>query len=68
MPVKETDRLLSTDEAAERCGVKPPTLRSWRHRNEGPRSFLVGTKVVYRESLLTAWITAQEKSTGRGGK
>lgn len=65
---KTKERLLSTAEAAERVGVEPATLRTWRHRDEGPRSFAVGTKVVYRESAVAEWMAAQEKATGRGGK
>jgi len=68
MPKTKTDALLSTTEAAVLCGVKPATLRTWRHHDEGPRSFAVGTKVVYRESAVAEWLAAQEEATGRGGK
>lgn len=61
------DRLIPLAEVAEMIGVERDTLWSWRHREEGPESFKIGDKVVYRESLLLAWIAEREAATRKGG-
>ncbi|SNR59661.1 helix-turn-helix transcriptional regulator [Blastococcus mobilis] len=55
----ETD-LLTIAEAAE---LRTPvaTLRYWRHRNTGPRSFRLGRRVLYRRGDLQAWIDVQRE-------
>jgi excisionase family DNA binding protein len=45
-------------EAAELLRTPVATLRYWRHRNTGPRSFRLGRRVLYRRDDLHAWITA----------
>ncbi len=35
------------------------TLRYWRHRGTGPRSFRLGRRVLYRADDLHSWIDAQ---------
>lgn len=43
-----------------RTGIPQETLRYWRHRGTGPKSFKLGPKkVVYSEDDLNAWIDAQ---------
>lgn len=55
------------DRAAEMCGQTPRTMRLWRSKGVGPKSFLVGTKVAYRTADITAWLEAQyEAGTGHG--
>ena len=53
------DPLLTLDEAAERLRRPPATLRFWRHKGIGPKSFKLGRGVVYRESDLEAWVEEQ---------
>lgn len=59
--------LLSTEGVADLTGISTGTLRYWRHRNEGPESFKLGRRVVYRRSAVDAWIAAQQLATTRGG-
>jgi hypothetical protein len=35
------------------------TLRFWRHKGIGPKSFKVGRRVMYREDDVAAWLEAQ---------
>ncbi|MDT4906761.1 MAG: hypothetical protein QOI69_2 [Pseudonocardiales bacterium] len=55
----DNDRLLTITEAAELLRVPVATLRWWRHKGIGPRSFKMGRHVVYQRSDLDAWIEAQ---------
>lgn len=56
----EADRLLDVPEVARRTTVKPSTLYSWRAAGIGPKSFRLCGRVVYRESVVRAWIDARE--------
>jgi predicted DNA-binding transcriptional regulator AlpA len=52
--------LLTTAQVSQQTGVPQETLRYWRHRGVGPKSFKLGPrKVVYDEAELEAWIEAQ---------
>lgn len=53
------DRLLSIAETSGRTTVPVPTLRFYRHKNTGPKSFKLGGRVVYKESDVEAWIDEQ---------
>ena len=55
--METTDRLLTIDEVAELTRRPVETLRYWRARGEGPISFRLGRRVVYRESAVTDWST-----------
>lgn len=47
-----------------RTGIPQETLRYWRHRGTGPKSFKLGPKkVVYAEDDLNAWIDAQRAAS-----
>lgn len=58
---------LSTAEAAEYAGIPANTLRYYRHRDSGPASYKVGTRVVYDVADLNTWLDAQKVATVRGG-
>lgn len=59
-PSGDLDRLMTVSEVAERTRVAPGTLRYWRHGGkQGPKSFSLGARVVYKESDVEAWIAAQ---------
>lgn len=60
--------ILSVKQASVMTGVAEATLRYWRHANEGPPSFKLGRRVVYRRNELELWIAEQEAATGRGGQ
>lgn len=52
--------LMTTAEVAEYLKTAEATLRYWRHRNEGPRSFRLGGKrVMYRRQDVDAWLMGQ---------
>ena len=53
--------LLTIAEAAKLLRAPVATLRYWRHRNTGPRSFRLGRRVLYRRDDLHAWIAAQRE-------
>lgn len=59
-----SDRLLRIPGTADLTGFSENTLRSWRKRGIGPRSFKLGGTVVYRESEVLAWIDAQDEASG----
>jgi predicted DNA-binding transcriptional regulator AlpA len=50
------EELLNLDEAAVYLHASPSTLRFWRQRGTGPRSFRAGRRVKYRRSDLRAWL------------
>lgn len=58
-------RLLTVDEVAEDTRIPAATLRFWRHKGTGPKSFKLGRRVVYRESDVLAWVEAQYASSDR---
>lgn len=59
--------LITTAEAAALLRVAPETLRYWRWRGEGPRSFRAGRRVLYERADVVAWLEAKKAATGRGG-
>jgi excisionase family DNA binding protein len=72
MPDHPTDQttshqpeLLTIAEAADLLRAPVATLRYWRHRNIGPRSFRLGRRVLYRRDDLHEWIDAQREVVAR---
>lgn len=52
--------LMTTDEVSAMTRVKTSTLRYWRHQgNQGPRSFLLGKRIMYKRTDVEAWIEDQ---------
>lgn len=56
---------LNLPKAAEYLGISPNTLYVWRHRRQGPPSFRMGRRVMYRISALDEWIAEQEQADSR---
>ncbi|MFI6764208.1 helix-turn-helix transcriptional regulator [Streptomyces sp. NPDC050355] len=56
---------LNLTKAAEYLGISPTTLYVWRHRRQGPPSFRMGGRVMYRISALDEWVMAQEQEDSR---
>ncbi|MQS37647.1 helix-turn-helix transcriptional regulator [Streptomyces katsurahamanus] len=56
---------LSLPRAATYLGLSPNTLYVWRHRRQGPPSFRMGRRVMYRITVLDEWVRAQELSDSR---
>ncbi|WP_405703331.1 helix-turn-helix transcriptional regulator [Streptomyces sp. NBC_01383] len=45
--------------------ISPNTLYVWRHRRQGPPSFQMGRRVMYRISALDEWVDRQERADSR---
>lgn len=45
-------------------GIPVTTWRYWAQIGEGPDSFKLGRRRVWRKSVVMEWIAAQEASTG----
>lgn len=58
---------MTTADVAGETGINAGTLRYWRSTNQGPPSFSLGKRVVYRRAELEKWIAEQEQATRRGG-
>ena len=54
---QDTDKLLSREAAAETLGVQPNTLAVWAMKGTGPAPTKIGTKSMYRRSVLDAYIS-----------
>ena len=53
---QDADKLLSREETAEMLGVKSNTLAVWAMEGKGPAPTKIGTKSMYRQSVLEAYI------------
>ncbi|HZL06078.1 MAG TPA: helix-turn-helix domain-containing protein [Coriobacteriia bacterium] len=56
--------LLTLPEVSGRLRVPEATLRYWRSRGVGPRSFRVGRRVMYRTDVVDEWLMDQERAAG----
>ncbi len=56
---------LTLPQAAAYLGLSANTLYVWRHRRQGPPSFLMGRRVMYRITAIDAWVADQEKADSR---
>lgn len=61
------DVRFTTPETEEYTGVPASTLRYYRHKGIGPKSFKIGSRVCYLKSDLDAWLQSQYDSTVTGG-
>lgn len=52
--------LLWLEDAAPLLGVQPSTLRKWRLKRTGPKSFKHAGRVVYRETEIDAYLDGCE--------
>ena len=54
----------TTVEAAEFLGISEATLRGWRHKGYGPKSFTLGQRAVrYLEQDVRDWLDEQIKAS-----
>lgn len=56
---------LNVEQAATYLGISANTLYVWRHRRQGPPSFRMGARVMYRITALDGWVDQQEQSDSR---
>ncbi|MBW1595890.1 AlpA family transcriptional regulator [Streptomyces sp. JJ38] len=59
---------LNLPRAAEYLGISPNTLYVWRHRRQGPPSFRMGRRVMYRITALDEWVCDQERADSRSNR
>jgi hypothetical protein len=61
--------LLDQQETSDLTRVPVNTLKDWRAKGgvRGPRSHLVGGRVMYRQVDVFAWLDHQLAQTGKGG-
>jgi predicted DNA-binding transcriptional regulator AlpA len=59
--------LLRTAEISDQTGIPVATLRWWRHRGEGPRSFKLGKTVFYDADDVAAWVESEKVKTAKAG-
>jgi predicted DNA-binding transcriptional regulator AlpA len=60
--VIEPAKLLTSNEVADRLGVKPTTMEAWRCRGEGPDFIKIGRLVRYKENHLQAWLDLRTRA------
>jgi prophage regulatory protein len=59
----DDDQLLTTEDLERLTGTKPSTWRYWAMTNQGPASFKIGRRRVWRRSVVMAWLAEQERAT-----
>jgi prophage regulatory protein len=52
--------VLDSDDLEGMTGTKASTWRYWASRGEGPPSFKIGRRRVWRRSVVMAWLASQE--------
>ena len=57
--MQDSDPLLTVRETADLLRVVPLTLARWRKKAEGPDYVRVGQRILYRKSIVSAWVAAQ---------
>ena len=53
------DENLTPDEVAEMLRISPATLRYWRYRGVGPRSWKAGRHTLYDRKDVERWVDEQ---------
>jgi DNA-binding transcriptional MerR regulator len=61
------DERLTIEEVSATYRIPVATLRYWRARGEGPRSFRLGRRVFYRRKDRDAWVDAAYARQSAGG-
>jgi excisionase family DNA binding protein len=51
-------KYLTTEEVAEVVRTSPETVRYWRQRGTGPKSFRLGRRVLYAVEDVETWLDA----------
>lgn len=58
--------LMTTAEVGSMSRTPVETLRYWRWRGEGPRSFKVGRRVMYDRGEVERWLDECQRSSTSG--
>lgn len=61
------DERLTIEEVSTAYRIPVATLRYWRTRGEGPRSFRLGRRVFYRRQDCDDWVNAAYARQSVGG-
>lgn len=61
------DDLSTIEEVAEQLRRPVGTLRQWRAKGKGPRSFRVGGRLMYRSADVEEWLRTQVEGSSKGG-
>ncbi len=68
MTKDQFDDVITTKQACEHWPfLNPNTLRYLRHKGEGPASFVINGRVLYRRAEVERWLAEQKQATTRGG-
>jgi hypothetical protein len=59
------EKYLTTEEFAEIARTVPSTVRYWRMIGKGPKGIKRGRRVLYAESAVEKWLSADEEEQGR---
>jgi hypothetical protein len=60
IPTHASSALLTSEQAGEYLHVNPRTLANWRVLGRGPRFVRSGSRALYRQNALDAWLDAHE--------
>lgn len=58
--MRQEDEFWSTEQTAAYLNRPEGTVRQWRHKGDGPPSFRMRGKVMYRRSGVERWVRDQE--------
>lgn len=51
--------MMTLAEVAEYVRAPESTVRFWRHKGTGPKSFKIGRRVMFRQEDVEAWLEEQ---------
>jgi hypothetical protein len=54
---------MNTERAASYLGMRPTTLNNWRIAGKGPRFLRIGSRVMYRQQDLDAYLETRTVET-----
>jgi predicted DNA-binding transcriptional regulator AlpA len=67
--MRNPERLLSTNEAADLVGLTPKALAHFRRTGQGPTYAKLGRRALYAPNDIAAWVNARKRTrtTEAGG-
>jgi len=57
------EELIDTKEVADICHTSPETVRYWVYVNQGPRSFKLGRRRLYKRADVIEWLESKYQQT-----